>query len=69
MANLIGGNTVGINMWDWNQWGFDTLTTATDSLYEYETPGGNTVQLIGSDFTYGKYNIPVGGHSASAGNL
>ncbi len=61
MANLIGGNTVGINMWDWNQWGFDTLTSATESLYEYETPGGNTVQLIGSDFTYGKYGAPVGG--------
>ncbi len=61
MANLIGGNTTGINMWDWNQWGFDTLTAATDSLYEYETPGGNTVQLIGSDFTYGKNNVPAGG--------
>ena len=61
MANLIGGSTVGINMWNWNQWGFDTLTSATDSVYEYETPGGNTVQLIGSGFVYGEDDLPIGG--------
>lgn len=61
MANLIGGNITGINMWDWNQWGFDTLTTSTDSLYEYETPGGNTVQLIGSGFAYDKSGDPLAG--------
>ena len=53
MANLIGGHTEGIDMGDWNQWGFDTLLNSTGSLFEYETPDGHRVQITGFDFVYG----------------
>ena len=61
MANLIGGIVEGINVWDWNQWGFDHLISSTDTVYEYETPAGNTVQLIGSGFLYNKSGEPFAG--------
>ncbi|MGI9383733.1 MAG: calcium-binding protein [Methyloligellaceae bacterium] len=61
MANLIGGSIEGIDIWDPSQWGFDTTLSASESVYEYETPDGNTVQIIGSGFTYDDQGIPTGG--------
>lgn len=61
MANLIGGLFEGINVWDWNQWGFDHVISSTDTVYEYDTPAGNTVQLIGSGFAYDKSGDPLAG--------
>ena len=61
MANLIGGSIAGINIWDWNQYGFDTVVSTSESVYVYETPGGNTVQLIGAEFVYDKSGQPIGG--------
>lgn len=52
MANLMGSSFDGINVWSWLQWGFDHEINATNSTYEYETPGGNTVLLTGYDFAY-----------------
>ncbi len=52
MALLSGSNVEGINVWSWLQWGFDHEINATNSTYEYATPGGNTVILTGHDFAY-----------------
>ena len=61
MANLTGANTEGLNIWDWNQWGFDHLVSATGSVYEYETPAGYSVVITGSGFTYDKSGDPLSG--------
>lgn len=52
MATLLGSVFDGINVWSWLQWGFDHEINATNTTYEYETPGGNTVILTGYDFAY-----------------
>ena len=61
MANLTGTNNDGIDIWDPNQWDFDSLISASETIYEYETPDGNTVQIIGSGFTYDEQGNPIGG--------
>lgn len=52
MALLIGDGFVGLNVWSWLQWGFDHEVTATNTTYEYATPGGGSVVITGHDFGY-----------------
>lgn len=61
MANLTGGYNEALDFLDWTQWSFDSLVSASESLYEFETSAGNTVELIGSGFTYDDEGEPTGG--------
>lgn len=61
MANLTGGYNEALDFLDWSQWSFDSLISTSETLYEFETPSGNTVELIGSGYTYDDEGNPTGG--------
>ncbi len=61
MGFLSSSNFPGIDMSSPAQWGFDHLITAGEHLYEYGTPDGGRVELIGADFAYDIDGNPVDG--------
>ncbi len=61
MGFLSSSNFWGIDMSSPAQWGFDHLITAGEHLYEYGTPDGGRVELIGADFAYDMDGNPVDG--------
>ena len=61
MANLTAVSAFGIDMFDWQQWGFDQYLSSSNSHYEYQSHDGNVIRVSGTDFSYDKNGDPTGG--------
>ena len=61
MANLTAVSAFGIDMFDWEEWGFDQLLSSSKSHYEYQSHDGNIVRVSGTEFAYDSNGEPTGG--------
>ncbi len=61
MTQMIGANGYALNIWDPIFLFIDTVTTAEDNTFIYETVDGNTIEFYGSGFTYDQDGNPIGG--------
>lgn len=61
MANLTAISAFGIDMFDWQEWGFDQHLSSSKSHYEYQSHDGNIIRVSGSEFSYDSNGDPAGG--------
>ena len=61
MANLTAVSAFGIDMFDWQEWGFDQFLSSSKAHYEYQSHHGNIIRVSGSEFSYDKNGNPTGG--------
>lgn len=61
MANLTAISSFGIDMFDWQEWGFDQYLSSSKSHYEYQSHDGNIIRVSGTEFSYDKNGEPTGG--------
>ena len=65
MANLSAIGAFGIDMFDWQEWGFDQFLSSSKTHYEYRSHENHTVRITGTEFAYDEKGNPIGGTVAA----